>query len=330
MDNLTIEQYKQEMLRQASRARIFDPPAAVPVEKIIIREAETKEPDLPPMVHMPVNATMEDTYKQPDPFFDTTIEAEDIVPLAEQDSVDDNLFFTPEPEPQTEPVLEYQPEPMLQSQTETFLEAPTPLSQAAPSAGVISDEEWFGTPAAQPTVAYPIEPEELFSLPEENEMLDQSEHFPPAPCYSEDDPTYEPSESTTEYYEMPSPVFSSLAEFRASNPAKGELLVHVTDKGNPAAGARVQITKQISGKHYRFYDGYAGRSGSVGPIELPAPRKEAAYHETTIPYALYDITVTHARNRQHLQNVPMFADTAGEQVVRMQNDIPINEAVYVK
>ncbi|MCL2194408.1 MAG: hypothetical protein FWB76_00435 [Oscillospiraceae bacterium] len=302
MDNLTIEQYKQEMLRQASRARAFDPPAAVPLE-----DTNNREPDLPPVVHMPVNETMEDNYADSDPFFDTTIVAEDIVPLAEADC--DNPFAASEP----------QAAPMLDVQTEPFVPTPAPPPRAGTDASIISDEEWFGTCTTPPAAIFADEPEELF--PQE---LDEAEHFPPC------DPLLDADESTTEYYEMPSPVFSSLAEFKASNPAHGEILVHVTDHGNPAAGARVQITKQIGGKNYRFYDGYVGRSGSVGPINLPTPRKDMAYHETTIPYALYDITVTHARERQQLHNVPMFADTTGEQVVRMENDIPIDEAVYVK
>ncbi|MCL2531452.1 MAG: hypothetical protein FWE40_04775 [Oscillospiraceae bacterium] len=329
MDNLTIEQYKQEMLRQASRARAFDPPAAVPLEEPVMAH-DFGEPDLPAIVHMPSNEMMEDSYTQPDPFFDTTIEAEDIVPFVQEESDDNGMFLAAETQPPApaampQPTLQPEPEPMFEPQfevqAEAFADLPAPLPQAMPDAGVISDEEWFGMSgaAAQPTVAYVDEPEEL-----DAEQLDEIEHFPPGNA------ALEANETVTEYYEMPSPVFSSLAEFRANNPAKGEILVHVTDHGSPAAGARVQITKQIGGKTYRFYDGYAGRNGSVGPIELPAPRKEAAYHETTIPYALYDITVTHARERQHLQNVPMFADTAGEQVVRMQNDIPINEAVYVK
>jgi len=321
MDKLTIEQYKQEMLRQARRARAFDPPAAVPAPA-----RPEPEPELPPMVHMPANDFMQDSfensYDEPDPFFDTTIVAEDIIPFAqEEDSSDIDNFFSPEPafEPMFEPVFEPEPQPMPEPQPEAFYAPPAPLSHAQPNAGVISDEEWFGQ-LAESGVAYPLEPEEFFP----DEVEPQPEHFPPY------DPDLEGDESTTEYYEMPSPVFSSLAEFKANNPAHGEIFVHVTDHNHPAAGARVQITKQIGGKAYRFYDGYAGRSGSVGPIELPAPRKETAYHETTIPYALYDITVTHGHHRQKLENVPMFADTSGEQVVRMQDTIPINEALYVK
>lgn len=328
MDNLTIEQYKQEMLRQASRARAFDPPAAVPLEESSFQQHEFGEPDLPSIVHIPANEIMEDTYIQPDPFFDTTIEAEDIIPFVQEHDGNNNVFFTAEAQP---------PEPEFKTQTEAIIDVPPSLPQAVPqavpNAGVISDEEWFGScPAITAPENICTEPEEVCA-----EQLDNIEHFPPCntctACNANqaNNAELENADKTTEYYEMPSPVFTSLAEFRANNPAKGELIIHVVDNfGSPAAGARVQITRQVGGRTYRFYDGYAGRNGSVGPIELPAPSKETAFHETTVPYALYDITVTHARDRQQLQNVPMFANTVGEQVVRMQNSIPINEAVYVK
>jgi len=321
MDKLTIEQYKQEMLHQARRARTFDPPAAVPFEESSIPPQHAGEPELPPVVHMPANEIMEDSYEnsyvEPAPFFDTTIIAEDIIPFAHEENISDSgIFLMPEPQPEFEP----QPEPMPEPQA--FFAPPIALPQAESSAGVISDEEWFGQPDAEPVVAAPLEPEEF--PPDELDDLGLPEHFPPY------NPEPDTNETTTEYYEMPSPVFSSLAEFKANNPAHGEIFVHVLDNSHPASGARVQITKQIGGKTYRFYDGYVGRSGSVGPIELPAPRKETAYHETTIPYALYDITVTHARDHQKLENVPMFADTSGEQVVRMKETEHINEALYVK
>ena len=188
------------------------------------------------------------------------------------------------------------------------------------AASAISEEDWFHRPAAE-AAAVPLTMAEDIDCSQE-----------PMPKACTDEPYIEGHDHFGGYFEMPIPTFASLDDFMAQNSAQGTLTIHVLtpEAGTPVASAQVQVTKLIGDTNYLFFDARTDARGTVGPIVLPTPPKDLAYDENAIPYALYDITVTHAGRRQELLNVSMFADTGATQVVRLDNSPPINQAIYTR
>ena len=361
MERHTIEQYKQEMLAQARRTQFFDPPAAVPPADPPPPPPES-EPKPPEPAHVPAAKPM------PDPVPMPAAEPEpEIVSLAEPDEPEPELVIEPEPEPEAEiePEILHMPEPLPVAQTQISLNVhkevtvappPEPVAEEIPvatpaapqandkptgakahhprckhgkckhqaaravAASAITEEDWFRRPAVEAAAA-PL------SVAED---VDCSQTPLPEACG--DEAYIAGHEHFGSTFEMPIPVFASLEDFMAQNSALGKLTIHVLtpEAGTPVAGAQVQVTKLIGDTNYLFFDIQTDSSGTVGPIALPTPPKELAHDENAIPYALYDITVTHGSNRQELLNVPMFADTGATQVVRLDNSPPINQALYTR
>jgi len=373
MELHTIERYKQEMLAQARRAQVFDPPAAVPPPEPP-PPAPEPEPKPPEPVHVPAAKPMPEPEPVPVLEPESALEPEsEPAPEAEPEPVPE-----PEPEPEleskSEPEILHTPEPVSVAQTQISLNIhkevsvtpppipepkpiatlpvdvpvaaitppPAPQSPASPparaphprckhgakcknraaatAAAAITEEEWFRRPAEE-TVAVPLMMAEDVDCARE-----------PTPEACGDEPYIEGHEHFGGYFEMPIPVFASLEDFMAQNTAQGTLTIHVLtpEAGTPVAGAQVQITKLIGDTNYLFFDARTDARGTVGPLTLPTPPKDLSYDENAIPYALYDITVTHAGRRQELLNVSMFADTGATQVVRLDNSPPINQALYTR
>jgi len=214
-----------------------------------------------------------------------------------------------------------------------------PRPQPRAAAAAIADDSWFHQPAVG--AAAPVA-EELAAEATAAPLLAQQLPFAgddipaaqayeetPVPGLMERAPADLPIDG---YYEMPVPAFDSLDDFLASNPSHGQLtvLVLTPDAGVPIPGAHTQVTKLIGDTTYLYYDALTDENGSVGPATLPAPPRELSFDENAIPYAQYDITVTHGSDRQDLLNVTIFPDTTAVQVVRLDHSPPINEAIYTR
>ena len=305
-----------------------------------------QEQAVPPQPLAPDPASIAVPVAKSSPIAEPIPEPESVpVPVAEP---------TPNPEPIPIPVVEPEPVPVIESAASEPTPIPEPKSaqtqtqprhmptgtrnvrkptggrrqgpgnktaRAPQNNSALANQEWLRKPAGQenatPAAAYPLtDADEIFH----------------ARAYVEE-PTVEGKEPIEGTFEMPIPVFDSMEDFRAQNPAQGLLNIHVVlaQTDAPVAGARVQVTKQIGQTNYLFYDAQTDPSGNAGPIALPAPPKELSYDENAIPYALYDVQVTHNDRRQDLLNVSIFPDTTAIQNVHLdRNAAPINQALYTR
>lgn len=113
------------------------------------------------------------------------------------------------------------------------------------------------------------------------------------------------------------------AAFRAYNTQSGFLRVQAFagPQTIPVAGAQVLVTRDFTDGTRRFASGQTDQSGVLDGIVLPAPDGELAQTPgNTVPYALYDIRVSHPDYRTEIyKQVPIFESVKSIQPVQFQS-----------
>lgn len=116
------------------------------------------------------------------------------------------------------------------------------------------------------------------------------------------------------------PENETYAAFRASNPRSGFLRVQAFagPQTIPVPGAQVLVTRDFADGTRRFAAGQTDQSGILDGIILPAPDGSRAQAPGSgIPYALYDIRVSHPDYRTEIyKQVPVFDGIRSIQPVR--------------
>lgn len=120
------------------------------------------------------------------------------------------------------------------------------------------------------------------------------------------------------------PEPNTFAEFQKLNRKTGFLRVQAFagPQAVPVPGASVTVTHDFTDGPRRFASGQTDESGIPDGIVLPAPDTGAAQSpEGVMPYALYDIRVSHPDFRTEIyRQVPIFPDVKSIQPVRFLSD----------
>ena len=115
-------------------------------------------------------------------------------------------------------------------------------------------------------------------------------------------------------------ISETYAAFRAYNTESGFLCVQAFagPQTIPVSGAQVLVTRDFTDGTRRFAAGQTDESGVLDGIVLPAPPGARAQAPgNTVPYALYDIRVSHPDYRTEIyQQVPVFEGVKSIQPVR--------------
>ncbi len=136
--------------------------------------------------------------------------------------------------------------------------------------------------------------------------------------------TVREAEETGDALQTFPPPSDSFEDFSTVNTEIGFLRVQsfAGQQTAPVSGARVLITHTFRDGARRFGAGETDESGVLDSIALPAP--PAALSQTPsgrMPYALYDVRVTHPDFRvEFFRNVPVFAGVKSIQPVRFLAD----------
>lgn len=121
-----------------------------------------------------------------------------------------------------------------------------------------------------------------------------------------------------------SPETDTFAQFQRLNRKTGFLRVQAFagPQAVPVEGASVIVTHDFTDGVRRFASGRTDESGILDGIVLPAPDTEAAQAPGGVmPYALYDIRVSHPDYRTEIyRQVPVFPGVKSIQPVRFLSD----------
>lgn len=150
----------------------------------------------------------------------------------------------------------------------------------------------IGTP-----VTLPEDPDAVINLPEEGTERDPLQQF--------------------------FPEADTFEAFRRLNPKSGFLRVQAFagQQTVPVPGASVLVTKDFTDGARRFASGITDESGVLDGVVLPAPDSTLAQSPTgEMPYALYDIRVSHPDYRTEIyRQVPIFDGVKSIQPVQFQS-----------
>lgn len=146
------------------------------------------------------------------------------------------------------------------------------------------------------------------------------------PITLEEDPNaiINPPEETLEQDQLQkfNPEAETFKEFQVLNTKSGILRVqaYAGQRTIPVIGADVLVTKTFTDGILRFASGRTDESGVLDSIVLPAPDSSFAQSPTgTMPYALYDIRVSHPDYRTEIyRQVPIFDGVKSIQPVQFQ------------
>ena len=120
------------------------------------------------------------------------------------------------------------------------------------------------------------------------------------------------------------PEQNTFAVFQQLNPKTGFLRVQAFagQQTIPVKGASVLVTHDFTDGARRFASGTTDESGVLDGIVLPAPDTALAQTPTGVmPYALYDIRVSHPDYRTEIyKQVPIFPGVKSIQPVQFQSD----------
>lgn len=120
------------------------------------------------------------------------------------------------------------------------------------------------------------------------------------------------------------PEANTFAAFQKLNPKVGFLRVQAFagQRTIPVPNATVLVTRDFTDGARRFASGVTNESGVLDGIALPAPDSMLAQSPTgEMPYALYDIRVSHPDYRTEIyRQVPIFAGIKSIQPVQFQSD----------
>ncbi|MCQ2485711.1 MAG: hypothetical protein MJ168_10320 [Clostridia bacterium] len=105
--------------------------------------------------------------------------------------------------------------------------------------------------------------------------------------------------------------YANNEDFEMRNGSQGMLRVQVfaADRSFPVSGARVTVEVPFLSGGRELFSGVTDADGIVDNITLPAPSKNLSLDEnnTSEPYALYNIRVTHPNySTGEYNNVPVF------------------------
>ncbi|MDR2525380.1 MAG: hypothetical protein LBC83_04195 [Oscillospiraceae bacterium] len=167
--------------------------------------------------------------------------------------------------------------------------------------------------------------------------------YPSAPSAATPDVAYEGQGGASfldaqgnTYNQLPQAHYSSLEDFLAKNTARGTLRVIVRSAGGGGfmPGANVQVTSEINGIQYLFYDVFTDADGEAARLSLPAPPKQYSYvpPADATPYALYAITVSaNGEPSRVFRNVTIFADTESvQEVLLAAGEQVVDEGLYLE
>lgn len=159
------------------------------------------------------------------------------------------------------------------------------------------------SPFAENTVGTPISP------PEDTDAVVNLPEAPP-----DRDPLQEFS-----------PVSDTFESFRQRNTKSGFLRIQAFagPQTIPVPGADVLVTRNFLDGTRRFAAGTTDSSGVLDGIILPAPDSTLSQQPgTVLPYALYDVRVSHPDYRTEVyRDVPVFDGIKSIQPVRFQSEV---------
>ncbi|MDD6275668.1 MAG: hypothetical protein PUB20_02430 [Clostridia bacterium] len=116
--------------------------------------------------------------------------------------------------------------------------------------------------------------------------------------------------------------YKDYEDFIARNPSSGLLKVQVfaADESFPISNAFVEVTTNLEDGERTMFTGYTDIDGIIDNIRLPAPSSSFSLNEnnTTEPYSLYNITVSHPNfSKAQYENAPVFDSIKSVQPVEL-------------
>lgn len=122
---------------------------------------------------------------------------------------------------------------------------------------------------------------------------------------------------------VPAPrKYKNYEDFLSRNPSSGFLKVQVSaaDESFPISNALVEVVAKLEDGDRTMFTGYTDIDGIVDNIRLPAPNSSFSLEEnnTTEPYAVYNITVSHPNfASSQYDNAPVFDSIKSVQPVEL-------------
>jgi hypothetical protein len=117
-------------------------------------------------------------------------------------------------------------------------------------------------------------------------------------------------------------IYETYEDFLTRNANKSVLKVQVfaAEQSFPISNAKVSVTVMLKMGEKELYNGYTDIDGVVDNISLPAPDNSYSLDEnnTIMPYAVYNLTVTHPKYASaEFKRVPVFDSVISIQPVQL-------------
>ena len=122
---------------------------------------------------------------------------------------------------------------------------------------------------------------------------------------------------------IPAPrKYKNYEDFLSRNPSSGLLKVQVyaADESFPISNAFIEVSVNLEDGKKTLFTGYTDIDGIIDNIRLPAPSSSFSLDEnnTTEPYAVYNITVSHPNfSKSQYDNAPVFDSIKSVQPVEL-------------